>query len=221
MVAPKYPTAWSYSALSLYESCPRRHMYAKVEKIKEPMNEHLIRGNKVHNEAAKFLSGEVNQFPTSCAAFRDEFYELRDMHPIVEQKWAFNDRWIPTGYFAKDVRVRVILDVGLNYEDGTAEVIDHKTGKRYDDDYMDQLGLFAGAVMKMFRDVKHVTTRLWYMDANEEVVEEIGYDQAMATLADLEERAEVMLSDRVFPPRPSWKCKGCHFSKRNGGPCEF
>lgn len=214
-------TAWSYSALSGYESCPRQFKYRRIDKLPEPTSPALAKGRKVHDEAAKFLDGSTDVFPTSCVTFRDQFYELRDMNPIVELQWAFTKKWRPTGWFAKDAYCRVILDAGKVYSDGTADVIDHKTGKRYDDDYMDQLGLFAAATIKMHPEVYNVTTRLWYLDTADEVIEEFTKDQAMEILEDLEGRAARMMTDKRFPPKPSWKCRFCHFRNDNGGPCEF
>lgn len=217
----KYPTAWSYSALMAYEGCPRRFKYENVEKRDKPTPPHFRKGFKVHDDAAKFLAKETDIFPVSCVAFRDEFYELRNLDPIVEQKWSFTEAYKPTGYFAKDVKLRVVLDAGLVYSDGTADVIDHKTGKFYEDGYMDQLGLFSAATIKMFPEVKHVTARLWYLEENVEKVEEFSKNAALAYLRDLEGRAEVMLNDRDYPPKPSWRCRNCHFRRENGGPCEF
>lgn len=213
--------AWSYSALSGFESCGFQHYCRKLLKLDEPKAPAMYRGIKIHNEAAAFLDRTEKMFPSSCNGFIDQFYELRDMNPIVEQKWAFTKKWRPTGWMSKDVKCRVIMDAGLIYSDDTADVIDHKTGKRYDDDYTDQLGLFSAALIKLHPYVKSVTARLWYLDSGDEVTMEFSKAHAMDVLGDLEERAEVMMSDTNYVPRPSWKCKFCHFRKDNGGPCKF
>lgn len=215
------PAAWSYSALSLYELCPLKYKFAKVLRMPEPKAPAMMRGIKIHDQAAKFLAGETDEFPTSCATFKEQFYELREFNPIVEQKWAFDPRWRSTGFFAKDVKCRVILDAGLVYDDNTADVIDHKTGKRYDDDYSDQTGLFAAATIKKYPYVQHVTTRLWYLDSGDEVIVEYSKDEALGILDDLEERAEVMINDRSWVANPNSKCKWCHWRASNGGPCVY
>lgn len=220
-MAYKIPTAWSYSALSCYETCPRQFKFRYVEKRDEPKGPQMQRGITIHDQAAKFLAGETDVFPTSCAHFRDEFYELREFLPIVEQKWAFDERWRQTTWMAKTVKCRMVLDVGLVYSDNTAEVIDHKTGKRYDDDYRTQMGLFAAGMVKKFPYLTNVTARLWYLDENHEEIEEFTKAEALEILDDLTERADTMLNDRRWVPSPNFKCRFCHWRKDNGGPCEF
>ena len=217
----KKPTAWSYSALTCHTNCPRQYLYRNVEKREEPKSPAMYNGIKVHNEAAKWLASEEVNFPSSCIGFKDLLHELRDMHPIVEQRWAFTENWKPTAYFARDVWVRVIADAAVIYDDGTADVVDHKTGKRYDDDYTKQLALFAHATMSMHPQVNEVTTRLWYLDSGDEVIEEFTKKSAAAYVKDLERDARVMLKDKRYPPNPSWRCKFCHFRRENGGPCDY
>lgn len=214
-------TAWSYSRLALYEKCPRLHKYRNIEKRSEPKAPAMLNGITVHNEAAKFLSGETDIFPISCEKFMDLFYEMREFHPLVEQQWAFNKNWRATGWFDKKTWVRVIADAAIMYDDGTADIIDHKTGKRYDGDYREQMGLFAGAMMKKFGNLTHVTTRLWYLDSGDEVIEEFTKAQAMAILETLQGNAQLMMNATRFPPQPNWTCKWCHFRAANGGPCEY
>lgn len=223
-------TAWSYSRLADYEQCPLKYEARNILKLDEPKGDAMFRGITIHNEAAKFLAGETEKFPLSCAAFRDEFYELRDHHPIVEQKWAFTNRWKPTGYFAKNTYLRATLDAAVVYTDRTADVIDHKTGKLWIDrktnvldlgPYEDQMGLFAAATIIMHPELTHVTSRLWYLDADEEVILEFPKAKAFDILNDLNERAQIMMNAKRFPPRPNPFCNWCHFRKSNGGHCKF
>lgn len=224
--------AWSYSRLDCYNSCPRQFEYRHVLKLQEPKAAPMMRGIVIHNEAAAFLDCSVDEVPDSCEKFEDQFWELRDLKPIVEQKWAFTKGWRSTNYFNKKVRVRVTLDVLVNYGDGTADMIDHKTGKYYpgNESYLDQQTLFAAAVMKKFSDIHKVTARLWFLDTGDEEITELTRDEAFEDLAVLQDKADIMMKATRFPPTPSWKCGGvrkdgttwgCHWRKSNGGPCEF
>lgn len=219
----KYPDAWSYTRLQCYESCAFQYKCRHIDKLDEPKSEQMWRGIKVHNELAKFLDGTERMCPPSAGSFTDLMHELKGMNPVVEQKWAFDRRWRPTGYFQKNVRVRMTCDVSMIYDDNTAEVIDHKTGKYRPDDqdaYIDQLTLFAGGLVKLMPQVQEVTARLWYVDTGDEEIMEFTKREALDGLSDLEERADKMLEVRRFPPNPSWKCRYCHFRRENGGPCE-
>lgn len=220
-------TAWSYSRLALYESCPFLHEARNILKLPEPKAEAMIRGIKIHNEAAKYLSGETDRLPASCQLMENStgwgFKDLKSFHPIVEQQWAFKKNWGKVSWFDKKTWLRVTLDAAVLYTDGWAEAVDHKTGKRRDDDYMDQMGLFAGALIKKFPLEVHkgVTVRLWYLDSGEEFVEDIPKKEALAIVDDLSQRAEVMMHATRFPPKPSWKCGWCHHRRENGGICKY
>ncbi len=216
--------AWSYSALALFESCPRQFKYRKIDKLPEAKAPAMVRGIKIHNEAAKFLEGKLDKVPDSCMLFEDQFWELRDMNPIVEQQWAFTKGYKPVSWFDKRVKLRIVMDVGLEYSDNTGECIDHKTGKYRPDDhdvYDEQMDLFAAGMFKRNPFLTDVTTRLWFLDAGEEVIREVSKDQALLKLDELEDRADVMMTTERFPPSPSWKCRFCVWSADNGGQCEF
>lgn len=131
------------------------------------------------------------------------------------------DRGFPVADIAYKFDISEGSDAAIIYDDNTAEIIDHKTGKRYDGDYRPQMGLFAGGMMKKFSALTHVTTRLWYLDIGDEVIEEFTRPQALEILTTLEGNAKLMMNATRFPPQQSWKCRFCHFRNSNGGPCEY
>jgi len=231
-------TAWSYSRLTNYESCARAAKLEYIDKIKTPPVTAMANGIKVHDEAAKFLEGKLSDVPESCINFKDQFHELRELRPLVEIQQAFKKNLRTTGWFDKRAWLRVILDVDLDYDDHTAEVIDHKTGKfrgemenlsggselyTFEDDsaYAEQMQLFSA--VKYIKDPKLdlVTTRLWFLDHGIEVVKEYGRDEALNKFDELSDRAEGMLNAQRFPPAPSWKCGFCPFSLNGTGHCEY
>ncbi len=221
-------TAWSYSRLNVYEQCPRLAKFRYIDKKYEPQGPAMARGNKIHNEAQKFLEGSTDVFPDSCLNFEHEMRHAKTFKPVVEQKWAFNKRWKPTSYFAKDCWVRVIVDFNIEYSDNTGDLVDLKTGKKYDD-HGSQLQLFAGATMMMFPKMEHITVRNWYLDIEDdprdpeanELIAEYSREEAMEFIDDFTERGNEMLTAERFPPRQTWKCRFCHFSKDSTGDCEF
>jgi len=134
-------TAWSYSRLSCWESCPRQFKYRNIDKRSEPKGPPLLRGIKIHNQLEKYLTGKTDLVPHSCAPMADMLEDLRELDPIVEEKWSFTSAMKNTTWMAKNVYLRVVLDAALIYEDKTADVIDHKTGKFRPNDktYTDQM----------------------------------------------------------------------------------
>src|SRR5262245_51001335 len=127
-------TAWSYSRLSLWEQCPLAFKLKHIDKVKEEQSPAMARGDKIHKSAASYITGQSALSP-ELGKFNVLLTELQRMPPdvkVVEQQWGFTKNWRATGWFGSDTWLRVILDAAVVYPDGTADVIDHKTGKQYE-----------------------------------------------------------------------------------------
>lgn len=221
-------TAWSYTRYADYRRCPMFFAYKHLLRIKEEAGPAMQRGRDIHKEAEAYLTSKrkPRKPPESLRNFADEMDQLRGLKPSVEQQWGFRQDWTPTEWFGKDVWVRNVLDVCVVYDDGTADVIDHKTGKKYGSND-EQMELFGLSTFKKFQDLKlqRVTTRLWYLDIDDpkenEVIAEFKASEIPALEKDWAKRVRPMFNDRKFPPRPNDKCRWCFLSKAKGGPCKF
>lgn len=222
-------TAWSYSRLALFELCPLQYKLQNIDKVPSPPNKAMQRGNELHKQLANYILVKTAPKPAVLkdgqpgAVFAKQFDELRKFdrsHVIVEQQWGFNASWKACAYFGNGIWWRVILDVGLVYPDDTADVIDHKTGKKYATNE-DQTRQFALSVTCRFPAVKAVTTRLWYVDSGQEEIAEYTKAEMPAVQSDLGKRVAKMLGAETFPPRPNEKCFLCNYSKSKGGQCKF
>lgn len=217
-------TAWSYSRFNDYKRCPMFFAYKHLLRIKEEASPAMQRGRDVHKVAEDYLIAPKapRKVPAELQHFAEEFQQLRTMNPTVEQQWGFTKTWSPADWFGKDVWCRVVLDVVIVYDDDTALVIDHKTGKKYATNE-DQMQLFGLSTFKKFPALKEVSTRLWYLDQpNDNEVEFIYKAKEIPAIQrDWEKAVVPMFRDRKFPPRPNEKCKWCFLSKAKGGPCKF
>jgi hypothetical protein len=201
--------------------------YKHLLRIKEPAGPAMQRGRDIHKEAEAFLTSPRKvKMPANLRNFAEQMEQLRGLKPSVEQQWGFRDDWSPTGWFSNDTWARVVLDASVVYEDNTADVIDHKTGKKYGSND-EQMELFGLATFKKFHEhnLTQVTTRLWYLDIDDpkenEVVAEFKAKEVPALERDWNKRVRPMFADRKFPPRPNDKCRWCFLSKAKGGPCKF
>lgn len=217
--------AWSFSAYDLYHQCPLKFKLEKIDKLKRKDTPALAKGREVHDIIAKYLSKETDWLPETAVKARNaralyaEFRTFDDV--IIEKKWAFNSGWKSTGYFASDTWLRTVVDAGVLYEDMSAEVIDHKTGKKRSG-YMDQLELFATAVFCQIPAVNLVTTRLQFVDFEEEPeMADFPARDKDKLIAKWNKKVEPMFADTAFNPRPSDKCIFCDFSKHKGGQCRY
>lgn len=213
-------TAWSYSRYRDYVQCPAKAGYKHVQKLKEPGNAAMERGLQIHKLAEQYAGGQLKALPAELVKFKTAFNRLKKSSPQCEQDWAFNEDWGRVGWFDPDVWLRVKVDAACNISPGVYGIIDHKTGKVYDD-YDETMELYAMAGFLIFRDAQTIETMLWFLDVGDEVCKTYTRDQLPALQADWKKKTKAMLSDTRFAPKPNNKCQWCHFRKSNGGPCKF
>lgn len=221
--------AWSWSRLETFELCPAQFKYKFIDKLPSPGSPAMARGNVVHKEAADYLQAKTDALPEAVKLpfHRKLLEECRAAEDkVVEQQWAFNRQWEPTGWFAKASApsgaawLRTIVDYGVVYEDMEVEVIDWKTGKVYGHN-AEQVELFGLAVLCHFKPTTKVTTRLVYFDAGAEQVDVVLAKDKEALIAKWTAKVQPMFAETQFLPRPNERCRFCDFAKSKGGPCRF
>lgn len=217
-------TAWSFSRLNDYRSCPRKAKYKHVDKLKEPGNLAMSRGSAIDQQESDYISGKLKVCPPDLLSFKAEFDELRKRKAVCQEQWAFTREWQETGWFDDDAWLRIKTDVyTLNPKTNTLLVVDNKTGKPRDY-HREQVKLYGLGGLLKFPTVDVVDARLWYTDQGLELPEEpeLYERKDLKTLiAYWEKETKAMLADKRFAPKPSNDCRYCHFRKANGGPCEF
>lgn len=224
-------TAWSYSRYADYKQCPLMFKLKHVDRIKPPGSAAMDRGSAIHKEGENYLKApKAGKVPESYKYFAGQMKELHALKPRVELQLGFSEEWKPAtatardpyGWFAKDVWLRIVCDVDVRYEDHTADIVDFKTGKKYETNE-EQVELFSCAPFMEDPAMAHVTTRLWYLDQehDNEVIREYTRKDFNLIQKDWTKRVRPMFNDRRFAPKPNQKCKWCHFRKENGGPCKF
>lgn len=217
-------TAFSYSRYSEYQTCPLKAKLKCIDNLKEPSNEAMERGSKIHGLAEDYLTRRIKRLPKELKLFDKEFKALlKDGAPLmVEEQWAFDKNWKSYDWFSKETYCRMMIDVAENYlEMGELVLIDHKTGK-VRENHVEQCGLYAlGAFMK-FPDASRIVAKLWYLDQGVEVKEVFDRKKDLPRLKKLwKANVRPMLNDTFFAPRPNNFCRWCHFRKDNGGPCQY
>ena len=122
--------AWSFSSIKRFEQCPAAIKYGKVDKIQEPSNPAMERGNAIHKEAENYIQGFIDELPKSLAKFPDYYQYMRDEftagRAIVEEDWAHRIDWSECGWKDGDAWYRGKLDVFILENETSAVIIDHK-----------------------------------------------------------------------------------------------
>lgn len=219
-------TAWSYSRYDKYTTCPLWFKLDVIDKVAPVVqSDAMARGDRIHKTLAKYITGDEPEMPAEVKLpFQRELVEQLRAWPaedkVVEQQWAFTSTWKPTEWFAKDAWYRSVLDVGVAYPDDTLEDIDWKSGKRYgsNDEQMESQGV---SVFAKYPHIKHVITRLVYLDGQTEEFAEFPVKDREKLQAKWEVKAAPMFVDETFAPRPNEKCRFCPHARSKTGRCRF
>ena len=163
-------TAWSNSRYADYKQCPLKAKLKHIDKIKEPPNEAMARGAHIHNLAEDYIKGKIKALPKELKSFAGEFKMLRKQYKksingmVVEDNWAFTKTWDETQWNNwAHCWVRIKLDCAHHEDDTTLIITDWKTGKYRDDqndDYIEQLELYALAALLLHPHIEVVKPRL-------------------------------------------------------------
>jgi CRISPR/Cas system-associated exonuclease Cas4 (RecB family) len=218
-VTPKI-VAWSYSRLSSWEECPAKAKYKFLLKLPEPASPYAARGTDLHSLAEDYIKGKIIDVPTQLSNVQEYLDELKHADTKTELQLAFTEAWEPTEWFAMNVYCRVIFDAVRVLPEKTV-VVDHKTGKKRQDEHTDQLRLYALATFKQWPETPVVDAQVIYIDQAERLRMTFTKDKIPELQAYWDERAGKMRADDMFSPRPNPNCKWCHYRKSNGGPCQF
>jgi len=212
---------WSYSALTAFETCPKRYYITRVaKKIKEPQTDATIWGNKVHNcLESRIKTGTA--LPEYLTAYEPIVQKImaRDGKRIVEERMTVDRNFRPTTWDAKNAWCRGIVDVGVV---GTtkATLLDWKTGKRKTDS--DQLKLFAAFAFAHYPWVELVNTGFLWLKENKLDKEVFTRDQVGDIWWEFIQRVNRMESaytEDKWPAKPSGLCRAwCPVGKAN---CDF
>lgn len=207
------PIAWSYSALSKFETCPYQFYRVKVAKdVKDSMNEAALWGNRLHKAIEDHITGK-KEMPKEFHKYRryaDRLIATDSGMVKAEQQLAITPRFKPVSWFGKDVWCRGIIDAAVFNKSGThALLLDWKTGKRKPDS--DQLALFAGLAFIHYPQLKTATTGfVWFKDGKVDKEQYHRTDQKDIWREFLPrvKRIEDAHAQNKWPCKPSGLCRG-------------
>jgi len=202
--------AWSYTALTGYETCPKQHYHLKVAKdISEPPSPAMLEGQAAHKALeervrdSKPLPIKYSQYEPICKKF-----DGLDAQVLVEQKLALTQELEPTTFFGRDVWLRGVLDLGV-MKGVKAKVYDWKTGKRKPDN--EQMKLFAAMTFATWPKLVKVDTFFVWLKERKTDKQTFHKEDENIIWREFEPRVEGMYEayeKGYFPARPSGLCRG-------------
>lgn len=159
------PIAHSYTSITSFETCPRRHYILRVTKeVFEPPSDALTWGNTVH-KALELRLRDKTELPQGMVSYEPyaQKLEAKSGELMVEEEIALTRNMERVGWWDRKAWLRGKLDIAI-VNGKKAGIFDWKTGNRKPDN--DQLKLFAGIAFTAFPEVEEVTTGfIWLKDA--------------------------------------------------------
>lgn len=219
MVKPTRP--WSYSALTAFETCPRRYQLTRVTKEShERQHEASIWGNKVHKHLEDYANGK-NQLPKDLqkyAKYVDKIFTYEGKR-IVESRMAIDNNFKPTKWMAKNVWCRGIIDIGV-VGSKKAYLLDWKTGKHKPNS--DQLMLFAALAFAYYPWIEKVVCGfIWLKDSkfDKEIYTREQIQEIWSEFLPRVDRLEIAFNEDKWQAKPSGLCRNwCPVGKKL---CDF
>lgn len=204
-------TAWSFSRLNSFETCPKKFWHESVRKDIPFEESEAMRYGKLVHKALELRVGKGTPMPLNLRHLEKYAKLLSNAKgdKLTEQQLAIDNNFEPCDWFSKQTWCRAILDLAI-VKGSHAVVFDYKTGKISSD--FTQLRL-AG-VLLMLHMPELQTVELSYLWTKEKKITK--YEQTL-TRDDIKkvvlemmprikkyERAHRMES---FPARPGFLCK--------------
>lgn len=217
--------ALSNSRINTYDpdqgGCPKKAYYKFILKLKEPENDAMARGQRLHKMQQDLIETKSADFPVALRRVEEPLLMLLSSPGKLsaEHQLAFDDQWNLVDWFDSATAWRVVYDAVLE-QDNAITIQDLKSGKMYShhDIEMDRYALTA---FMWKPDIDEVTVEYHYCDQGQ--VRRGVYTRA-EDLPPLEEAFRKVMAkiraDRLFAANPSYKCKWCFQRRSAGGKCD-
>lgn len=213
-------SAWSYSSLTAFETCPHRYKLTRITKeVVEPEGEAQRWGNYVH-KAFEDRVNEGTPLPETLSLHEGMIDKLLSAPgtTLGEQELAVTAAYKPTGWWDKDAWCRGIVDL-VKINGSKAVALDWKTGKRKFDST--QMKLFAALVFSHHPEVEQISTGFVWMK-NSAIDKELFTREQIPDIwkefIPRVRRLELAFEHERWPKKPSGLCRSwCPVGK---GLCE-
>lgn len=211
---------WGFSKLDTYRSCPQKFFFQFIKKLPTPGSAAMERGSEMHKNIEHYLNGWVPNLAPEVAAWKEALDALKLKDFKGEQALGFDKDWNRLkDWFVKTTWLRVKMDA--YYREGPkATAIDFKSGK-YRLPSVDQIELYAIAMLSIFPDIEEVNAEFWFLDTGDVYKKTYTAEQLRILRKKYETAVQPMYTDELWEPTPSRECQWCFFSKTKGGTCKY
>ena len=181
---------FSYSALKLFETCPRKYQAERVTKeVSYTDTDATLFGKEVHKCAEDFLNGTISSIPPKFSFIEPYLLRLQAFpgEKICEMELGVkkqDGRLVACDFKDPEVWFRGIADLVIINGD-MGRVVDYKTGKsaKYADPR--QLALMAACLFLKFPNLKRIKTSLLFVVSKDFIKEDFDAEIGLNIFAEL------------------------------------
>lgn len=199
---------WSFSRLSAWETCPKRHWHYDIAKdVTEAESHHLTEGSNLH-KAFEERVRDGKKLPLPYAHHEPLLSKLiaSPGETMAEQKLALTEQFKPTGFFSANVWFRIVIDF-CKVRPKSAIVVDYKSGKVKEEPT--QLALTAATLFHYAPAIDEVKAAFLFANNDKLISHTYRRDELRGIWRDILPRVRAMedaVSSEEFPPKPSGLC---------------
>ena len=207
--------AWSFSAVDMFENCPRKFWAVRIGKVVGDANQYNAAGQEDHKAFEAYLKGGVplpNQY-IQHQPLLDRFKQLPGER-YVEYRMALDQNMVPcspTAWNSAWVRANTDLTIVNGSE---ALTVDWKSGSaRYPKEM--QMEIAALLLFAHFPNVQRVKALFVYH--NENAVKDYAYERAVMPqlwqpLLTVVKKMEHAVTSEQWPATPNKLCSYCPYA---------
>lgn len=238
--------SWSFSSWGVYSQCPRQAMLGRINKlcptclngkmvgfnpsrcdtcgVSQPMNKAMMRGDMIHRKAEAYLKGETKGLPSELNKFTKAFASLKKNKAQAEADWTLtSDEKLTHAKDWHNAWLRAKIDAHVELPKQTLLIIDFKTGQF--NPKHGQGEIYAGVGKLVMPHIKKFVVELWFLDHGKTSDREYTAKEVDELWSMWRQRADAMLADEAFKPKPGEHCKKCPYrsdlrGKGGNGPCD-
>lgn len=205
------PIAWSYSAITLYQQCPKKYYHIRVAKdVVEPKTDAIYYGEEVHKAAEEYVM-KGTPIPPKFSQFESVLTMFKNMEgeKYPEYKMGLRENGEPCGFFDEQVWLRGIADlIVINGDE--ARIVDYKTGKssKYAD--TKQLDLMALCTMAHFPQVEKIKAGLLFLVCKDLIKREYTRGDFLGIMREWTTQYSWLkktYKEDVWNPKPNFSCR--------------
>ncbi len=211
---------WSFSSLKKFESCPHSIFLKYIKQLKEESGPAAERGVKIHKLAEDYVSGLILELPVELKKFETSFLRWHTEYPLgkihCEYEMAFTVDWKPCDWNDNQAWARFILDLFIQDDETSAQVKDHKTGRKEGNEikHAEQSLMYACALFQNFPALQYVESEFLYLDEGTVMKKSYTREYCSMFLPKIDARAKRMTTETTFIARPSKSnCRWCYYAK--------